>query len=222
MQSNPAIWTDEVRAFVRENHRGISNKDLAALVNNHFDTTFTERQMESFRKNHKLQSGLDGRFKPGHVPFCKGRKMVDYMTSEAIERTKATRFQPGSKPHNYMPVGSEVIKSDGYWWRKIAEPNKWRQLHRIVWEEEHGRPVPDGHVVIFLDMNRNNLSPDNLRLITRREHRTMMQQGLRTRDKELTEISITVAKLHEKIYDRTVREEKEKNHGNEEHIVGSE
>lgn len=222
MQSNPAIWTDEVRAFVRENHRGISNKDLAALVNNHFDTTFTERQMESFRKNHKLQSGLDGRFKPGHVPFCKGRKMVDYMTPEAIERTKATRFQPGSKPHNYMPVGSEVIKSDGYWWRKIAEPNRWRQLHRILWEEAHGRPVPKGHYVIFLDMDRMNLAIDNLRLVTTQEHRTLNQQGLRTRDKELTEISITVAKLHEKIYDRTVREEKEESYGNEEHIVGSE
>lgn len=222
MKSKPAIWTDEVRAFVRENYRGVSSKDLAALVNSRFNTTFTERQMQSFRKNHKLKSGLDGRFKPGHVPFQKGMKMVDYMTPEAIERTKATRFKPGHKPHNHMPVGSEVIKCDGYWWRKIAEPNKWRQIHRIVWEETHGQPIPEGHVVIFLDMDRNNLAPDNLRLISRREHRTLNQQGLRTRNKDLTEVGISVTKVLEKIYDRTLREEKEESYGNKEHTTGSE
>lgn len=214
-----AIWTDEVRAFVRANYQGISSKRLAELVNAHFGTTFTEVQMAAFRKNNKLPSGLDGRFKPGHVSFNKGKKQVDYMTPEAIGRTKATRFHSGNIPQNHMPVGTEILRMDLYWWRKIAEPNKWRQIHRIVWEETHGRPIPEGYVVIFLDMDRDNLSPDNLRLISRREHRTLNQQGLRTHDKELTEIGITVARLHEKIYDKTTRE---KDDGNKEHIDGSE
>lgn len=214
-----AIWTDEIRAFVRVHYRGISSQQLTDLVNEQFDAHFTKEQIRAFKKNHKLASGYDCRIKSGHVPFCKGKKQIDFMSPEAIERSKTTRFQSGHKPHNYMPVGSEVIKGDGYWWRKIAEPNKWRQVHRIVWEETHGKPIPADHVVIFLDMDRDNLSPGNLRLISRREHRTLNQQGLRTHDKELTEIGITVARLHERIYDKTTRE---KENGNKEHIDGFE
>ena len=38
------------------------------------------------------------RFKKGNVPVNKGKKQTEFMTSEAIERTKATRFQKGMKP----------------------------------------------------------------------------------------------------------------------------
>jgi len=65
-------------------------------------------------------------------------------------------------------VGTEIWKDDGYLWRKIAEPNKWKQVHRILWEENKG-PVPKGYIVSFKNKNRQDIRLDNLYLISRSE-----------------------------------------------------
>jgi hypothetical protein len=52
---------------------------------------------------------LDSRKKKGDVPFNKGKKQIDYMTNEAIERSKKTRFKKGNKPHNANPQGNGAI-----------------------------------------------------------------------------------------------------------------
>jgi hypothetical protein len=43
-------------------------------------------------------------------------------------------------------------------------------LHVAVWEREHGRTLPDGHVVHHIDHNVANNDPSNLELLTRSEH----------------------------------------------------
>ena len=77
---------------------------------------------------------------------------------------------------------------------KVAEPNKWRMKHRIVWEEHHGK-IPDGQNVIFLDGNKLNTEIENLALVTNSEHLEMNRARLRSEDPECTKSGILVARL---------------------------
>lgn len=107
--------------------------------------------------------GAATRFKPGQVPWNKGRSGLDMGES-------ATRFQAGQKPHSFAPIGSERW-SGGYLQRKLTDtgypPRDWVCVHRIVWEATHG-PIPAGHVVVFRDRDPRHLTLDNLELVSRR------------------------------------------------------
>lgn len=59
-------------------------------------------RMYSSRPDH---GGRKYQFKKGHTTFNKGKKMHEYMSQEAIERTKATRFKKGNIPPNHKPIG---------------------------------------------------------------------------------------------------------------------
>lgn len=111
-----------------------------------------------------VEAGRSYRFIPGHVPGNKGKKM----SGDVYEKVRHTFFQKGHMPANHKPVGYERINREGYIEVKVAEPNKFRLKHRVVWEENFG-PIPAGHNVQFRDKDRQNLSPENLYLISRPE-----------------------------------------------------
>lgn len=56
-------------------------------------------------KGSTRKEGIRHQYKKGHIPTNKGKKQIEYMTPEGIEKTKATRFQKGQLPtntlHNY-------------------------------------------------------------------------------------------------------------------------
>jgi hypothetical protein len=50
----------------------------------------------------------------------------------------------------------------------VYVPGRGRPLlHHAVWEEAGGRPVPAGCVLVFLDGNKNNITPENLAVVRR-------------------------------------------------------
>lgn len=103
----------------------------------------------------------------GNIPKNKGKKQVEYMTQEAIDRTKATRFKKGTVPPNYRPLGSERIDRDGYILIKVREGLRgWDLKHRIIWIEKNG-PIPEGHNIQFKDGNPLNCKLDNLYMISK-------------------------------------------------------
>ena len=66
---------------------------------------------------------------------------------------------------------------------------------KVLWEAENGQ-VPEGHCVIFLDGNKENMALENLRCISRGTLARMNQLGLFSKDPELTEVGIHLAELH--------------------------
>lgn len=149
--------------------------------------------------------GQQHQFKPGIVPWNKGLKGLDI-------GGRATRFQPGQRPHTWLPVGSLRINAEGYLERKYSDdpgsPSKrWRTVARLVWEAAHG-PLPPGHAVVFrpgrastrveditLDavecitraelMRRNtvhNLPPELVEVV---RLRAVLTRAIRTKQKEL-------------------------------------
>lgn len=118
-------------------------------------------------RTHKLgltKEENSGNYKPGQTPSNKGRKQTDYMSTESIKRTKATRFKAGNKPHNYKPVGSTRINKDGYLEVKVSDPKTWMAAHRLKYQLEFGE-IPKGYNVQFKDGNKRNLDISNLYLI---------------------------------------------------------
>lgn len=193
------LFTDEISRFIRKHYEGIGNQELAELVNEKFGTKFTRQQLMSFKANNKLSSGLTGQFQKGHVPQNKGKRQTDYMSPDVIERTKATWFQKGQPSINYLPVGSErVDNKNGYLLVKVSDEGtwnqRWRQKHRVVWEERFG-PIPKGKVLIFLDQDKTNCTIENLRLATKADVARLNQNHLLTDVPEANEVAINIARV---------------------------
>ena len=104
------------------------------------------------------------RFKKGSVPPNKGKKM----SPEVYEKVKETMFKKGNSPVNHREVGSERINVDGYIEIKVAEPNRWRLKHRIIWEQVNGE-IPKGYNVQFKNHNTQDCRIENLYIISKAE-----------------------------------------------------
>ena len=190
-------YSEEQKEFIITNNYGKYSKELAEMFNQHFNTNITAKEIAYFRRNHKLNSGLTGQFKKGNVAHNKGKKQIEYMSQESIERTKKTRFKKGNKPKNYRPVGSERITKDGYIEVKVADPNKWETKNKIIYKQYYG-DIPKGHKVIYADGNKLNNDINNLILVSDNEELIMNRHRLRTEDIELTKTGCLIAKVIDK------------------------
>lgn len=183
-------YPKEVAEYILQNYKGTGHRAMAAMLNEKFGTEYTHTQIKSYYSNHKLNSGLSGRFEKGSIPANKGKKM----SREHYAKSAPTMFKKGNIPVNYRPVGSERVTKDGYIEIKVADPNKWRLKHLVVWENFNG-PLPKGRAVLFLDGNKQNTDISNLRLMTRSEILIMNRQGLKSNDPEITNTAANLAKL---------------------------
>lgn len=183
------IYTDEIKQFVYDNHKGVGPKAMTGLVNETFGTSYTQKQLNAFYKNHKLNSGLTGRFEKGSVPPNKGVKGVRYPGCEA------TWFKKGQKSINHKEIGSERVDAkDGYLIVKIAEPDVWELKHRYIYEQANGK-IPKGYVLNFKNGDKTDIRLDNLVLLSKAEHLELTRSKLRSNDTELAETGVLVAKL---------------------------
>ena len=187
------LYPAEVAAYIQAKYKGTSYADMATQLKETFGRDYTQAQIMGYYKNHKLNSGLTGRFKKGHTPPNKGRKGYVAPGSEK------GWFQKGSTPWDTVPVGTIVTKTDGYLWKKINDTpgvwlQNWKQLHLLIWEEAHG-PVPEGYRVIFKDKNKQNCVLENLALVSLAENAVMNNCGLRFENAANTETGILIAKI---------------------------
>jgi hypothetical protein len=193
------LFNVEQKAFIRSKANGLSNQDLTELVNQEYGLSVTRQQIKTFKANHKISSGLTGRFEKGSIPLNKGTKGLYNVGGNC------TSFKPGQKAPNYKPVGSERLDRDGYILIKVSDvgtcSERWKLKHKVLWEEANG-PVPKGHCLIFLDSNKHNTSLDNLQLITRTQLARMNQNDLISNDPELTKTGLIVADIITKISER--------------------
>lgn len=200
----PGGWTsgkaskafpEEVKTFIYDKYKGVGPTEMTDILNNTFQKDYKVSQLKSYYANHDLNSGISGHFNKGHVPQNKGVKGYHSPGSEK------GWFKKGSVPHNNLAVGTELFKDDGYMWVKISEPNVWRQKHILIWEAANG-PIPKGHLLTFLDVDKSNIVLDNLALITMAESLALTRSNLRSVNAEFTKTGILIARLKVARYDK--------------------
>ena len=202
-------YTPEVIEFILQNYKGRDNVELANMLNEKFNLDTNCDKVSMFKANYKRREGVDlrtginrGCFAKGSVPMNKGKKWSEYLSEEQQERAKKTWFKKGNVSANASEIGAEKIrysKDDdiGYICVKVCNGNKnknWIPKHWLVYEKEYG-PIPKGHKVIFLDGNRRNFEPSNLKAISYAEELIMNKNNLRYEEKELTETGHLIAQI---------------------------
>jgi hypothetical protein len=117
------------------------------------------------------------RFQKGQLPAIAGvRGVFGYHPA-----TKANWFRPGQlsgrAAQQVQPVGSYRVTTEGYLEQKVsdvpgASMRRWKGVHRMLWEAEHG-PIPAGHAVVFKGGKPitvlEDITLDKLELVTRAE-----------------------------------------------------
>jgi len=179
------LFTKAEQDFIAEHYKGILTADLTDMLNKEFGTDYKPSQLRSYKKNRHMSSGVDGTFR------ATGRRFK-IPKGTRIPGSEKGWFKKGQMPHNHMEVGAQVFTFDGYIKVKIAEPNYWEFLHKLVWQEANG-PIPPEHNIIFLDGNRQNCSLENLYCIPKDEYGAL--QSLRSENPEITLTAAAVVKL---------------------------
>ena len=201
------IFTDEIESFIHRHVKGLLNKELTELVNKELGTQFTIGQIKNYKARNKLSSGIKTTFKKGQVPFNKGMKQSEYMSAEAVERTKSTRFQKGQEPINWKPIGYERITRDGYTEVKVLDAKgvhstkNFELKHRVLWEKHHGE-IPEEHIVIFKNGDPQDIRIENLMMIPRKVALKLNQFELRSEYPEITEVGVSLVELQYKTKER--------------------
>lgn len=112
----------------------------------------------------KSPASIATRFQKGSVPPNKGKKV----SPEVYSKIQPTMFKKGHSPVNHREVGSERINVYGYIEIKVAEPNRWRLKHQVMWEQVNGT-IPRGYNVQFKNHNPLDCRIENLYMISKAE-----------------------------------------------------
>ena len=177
-----------LRELMKEYHCGW------VVINKAVLSQMSKSQWKLIRLKKLAQGSLKGggRFKPGNVPWTKGRK--------GIHLSPATEFKPGhvlrgQAARNYCIVGTIKLWHDKIpkrsrsgrktlkdgsirrgrprRWIKVKDggptSRRWIPYARYVWEK-NGGTIPDGHFVRHKDGNQMNDSPDNLHVVNRSQN----------------------------------------------------
>lgn len=182
-------YPQKVIDYINENYCGVGPMEMAARLKRDLGESYTAGQIKGYYGNHKLNSGVSGRFEKGHVSHNKGKKGI------CAPGCEKSWFRKGSVPYNKLPIGTVLMKTDGYLWRKIGEGARdWKQEHILIWEAANG-PIPDGYCITFRDSNRTNCCLENLAIISMAENSQMNRRKLRSSDPDVTDVGIMVARV---------------------------
>lgn len=170
---NGRLWTPEEIRLLTEMYPDHFASEIAEILGRNVRSVYDKARLLGLRSSpgHKALAGRIGathpksvatRFKSGHIPDNKGKKV----SPETYAKCQPTMFRKGNIPVNHKPVGSELLRADGYIWVKVAEPNKWKQKQRVVWEQANGT-IPPGYNVQFRNKDRQDFRIENLYIISR-------------------------------------------------------
>ncbi|MDL2266791.1 HNH endonuclease [Desulfovibrio sp. OttesenSCG-928-G15] len=208
-------WTEEEKAFLRENIKGTPFKTLTERFNAKFNASF---QAEALKKRcYTLGLGKTGHLggppslrdwtEEEHLFLRNNVKGTPYATLAEMFNTKfnacltpkqiqhlcSRRGYGGNGLCVQVPIGTEYVRKRGIQ-VKVAHPKVRRFKHHLVWEDAFG-PIPKGCVILFADRNNTNCALDNLLLATSAEASCMGVLNLFSDDPELTKAGLNTARL---------------------------
>lgn len=187
-------WTQEDEDMLRDLFADTPTLELAQALQRSYQAVAMQASKLGLRKGAEYmriclgkagrqitqnKASQRARFKPGAAPWNKAKKNCG---TGHHPNSVAHRFKPGQisgrAAQLVQPIGTLRISSEGLLERKIgnapgASNRRWHPIHRLVWEEAHGK-VPRGHIVVFKPGMRTTvleeITLERLELITQREN----------------------------------------------------
>jgi hypothetical protein len=159
--------------------------------------TLEFKSSESSGRSNLINGGKKFRFTPGHTPFNKGKEMP----TEVYDKVKATMFKKGNRPYNWKPDGTIVERKDAdqrgriYLYYKVAD-SKWILYHQKIWTDANG-PIPNKHIVTFIDGNTRNCQLENLECISMKDN--VIRNSIHRFPEEIKEVIKLTTKLNKTI-----------------------
>ena len=221
------LFNEEEKQFIFDNVEGKSAKELTELVNKKFNRNVTEKQIYLFKKRYNLRGNIHSRppalFNEEEKKYIeekiKGlpndkflekfnkkfnrnitlKQLSSYKSHHKITSGLISGFYKGHIPKNYNKIGTETTRGDRVF-IKVGNPSVYIEKKRYLYEKYKGK-IPENHVVVFADGNKNNFDLDNLVLMSKVEHFIITTHGLNFKDKDLLESSILLAKESIKRWD---------------------
>ena len=159
--------------LIKKELTGKTYAQVAELISKRFGWNCQYYHIKKYCKDHGISNGFNrGWGKTGEERlFSKNRK---YEKPYKIWCVKVGKGAPG------------------------ADRYGWKPKHIILWEKNKGK-IPEGHLITFIDGNRENCTIENLALITKSQASTRAQlarhYGIRSYDQESSDALNTLADL---------------------------
>lgn len=171
-QGKKTVYTPEQVQFVKDNCT-MTAKGLHKAFCERFDRyDVSIYTLKALRLRNGWKTGRDGRMEQGHEAWNKGLIYIPKGIEDNL-------FKKGHVPWSTRDLGSERVNGDGYIEIKVPGNDKrgrWVLKHLYIWEQANGKK-PDGHAIIFIDNDKQNVEIDNLMLVTRGELCIMNKTG---------------------------------------------
>jgi len=194
-------WSPEDAATLSRIYADTSNDVIGSMFGRTRQAVQLKARSMGLSKSPEFMETVP-RFKPGLIPFNKGKK--------GVNGTSPTRFSKGNRPQTWQPIGALVIDKDGILTRKVSDTgarrNDWQPVHRLVWVDANG-PVPDGWIVVF-KQGRKTTDPELITLdavecITRAEN--MQRNTVHRLPKEIAQTIQLIGALNRQINKRITK-----------------
>lgn len=190
-------YTVEIIEFIRLNVKEFTDKKIAEMINAKWGLGINESSVTNAKSRYGIRTGFGrGYFIKGRVPLNPIKK------GEHLNRE--TEYKKGGFSHNRLPIGTERVNRDGYHEVKVQDGHQgknWKLKHRLIWEKANG-PIPNKHRIVFLDGNKDNLTMENLALMTYEQTAIMSKKKLFFTAAELTLLGSKIAEIEYKSNER--------------------
>jgi hypothetical protein len=197
------IYTEDELELIKQMWPDCYTSDIAKALNSTYRSIVYIGYKLGLRKSktHLAKNAIilkdhsgQHQFKKGITPHNKGKKV----SHDVYEKMSKTMFKKGTLPHNTKSDNTITLRNDDgklYYFIRISV-SKWQPLHRYLYEKAYG-PIPKGGVLRFIDKNTQNVSLDNLQLISRGEN--MVKNSIHRLPEEVKEVSKILKKLNKQI-----------------------
>lgn len=188
-------YSDAELAFLSE-HAAMPRRELTRAFNDRFDREISLENIKAKCTRMGLKTGRTGCFKPGNIPH----------PDAGPKGPNRTSFKKGHVTHNKNPLHHVRLTDDGTYEIKVFETGASKKdyvpCHHLVWMLHKG-PIPENHVVTFVDGDHSNIEPENLRCIHRGANAIINKLGLRDRNSDLSATGINLGVMRHMIYQKS-------------------
>ena len=211
------FYTEEMLRFLQDRVAGTPLQALTDQFNAKFGTDLSKSSIAACVHRRgwgngmfHMQSVFPEKIRQFMATNCKGNRAREmavllndtFGTSYTEKQVSSYYRKHGLKSgvaSRYVPIGTLIFRKGEWYYEKVADgPNSnenWKSKHIMVWEEANG-PVPEGHMVIFLDGDRTNYDLENLALCPYDVGMEMNNARLRFGNAKLTETGMLIAKVN--------------------------